>query len=103
MAKRSRKKTLGPLADQIMKAPARLGSDGRGRGGLVGYLQSLAKNDPRLYATKLLAPLLDYEPPEEVKPKKKVFRTLQEVEAEMRARGLPIPERWEFPKNPPKP
>lgn len=78
----------GALVDAILKAAERVGSDGKGRDGLQGYMIFLAKEYRKEFLA-LLAKVMELEPDQE-KPKA-VFRTREEIEAEMKARGLPIP------------
>jgi hypothetical protein len=89
LMKGSQKSEHGSGASLILEAVERVGCDGKGRDGLIGFLQSLAKNHPRQYIA-LLAKAVDQEPPKEVAPES--FRTQAEVEAEMKKRGLPIPK-----------
>lgn len=77
------------LFEANVSAAAEVGSNGKGRDGLLGYLMFLAKEYPVQYA-QLLAKAVDFEPPRKVPPK--TFRTQEEIEAEMKARGLPIPK-----------
>lgn len=86
--KGSQKNKLGSGAALILEAAEQVGSDGRGRDGLVGYLRMLAKNYPRQFIA-LLGKIVDYEPPRETTT---VLRTREEIEAEMRARGLSVPK-----------
>ena len=92
--KRSRKNQPNSGANCIFKAAfeaaKELGSDGKGRDGVAGYFRSFAKSHPVQFVA-LLAKVMDIEgPPEEVAPK--ILRTEKEVEAEMKARGLPVPK-----------
>jgi hypothetical protein len=89
--KRSRRNVRGPnqdLVEAVLKAAEQVGSDGKGRDGLQGYMIFLAKEYLPQYLA-LLAKVMELEPAQE--PPEKVFRTRAEIEAEMKARGLPIP------------
>lgn len=77
------------LAEDILNAAEDVGSDGKGRDGRLGYLKFLAEDYPVQFAG-LLDKVVDFEPPRKDPPK--IFRTQEEVEAEMKRRGLPIPK-----------
>ena len=64
-----------------------VGSDGKGRDGLLGYLTRIARRDPKTYCGLLgrLLPVDLHTRTEEAEP---VHRTIEEVDADMRARGL---------------
>jgi hypothetical protein len=74
------------LQEALLEAAQRLGRDGKGEGGLIGYLMWLARKDPKSYAMLLRALM-----PAEVKATLTVkpLLTPEEAVAEMRARGLP--------------
>jgi hypothetical protein len=92
--KRSRKNRPNSAAclvfEAILEAAKQLGSDGKGRDGVSGYLRSLARKHPARFAALLVKVLEFEEPPKADAPR--VLRTREEVEAEMRARGLPVPK-----------
>ena len=74
------------LREAILVAAQLHGSDGRGRGELVGFLQWLIKRDLRsfvgLMARCVPLNVVSTEEPE------RVFRSLEEIDADMRARGI---------------
>jgi hypothetical protein len=74
------------LQEALLEAAHRLGRDGKGQDGLIGYLMWLGRKDPKSYAM-LLRGLM----PAEVKATMtlKPLLTPEEALAEMRARGLP--------------
>jgi hypothetical protein len=79
-----------PLLGAILMAADRVGSDGRGRDGIVGYFQSLAVEHPRSFA-RLLATVLDYQlkhPPVEA-PAPKPLMTPEEILKALEDRGIP--------------
>lgn len=53
-------KTTALLKEAIIKAAQEVGSDGQGEGGLVGYCQHLATNEPKAFAG-LLGRVLPYQ------------------------------------------
>ena len=73
------------LREAIIEATERLGRNGKGEGGLVGFLMWLAREDPRSYAMLLRAGM-----PAEVRAAVTVkpVLTVGEALAEMRRRGL---------------
>jgi hypothetical protein len=75
------------LQEALLEATERLGRDGKGEGGAVGYLMWLGRKDPKSYAM-LLRGLL----PAEVKATVTVkpLLTPEEALAEMRSRGVPV-------------
>lgn len=84
------------IAALLLRVAARVGYDGRGKGERVGYFLHLLESHPRLYG-QLLGQLLDYElkNPElsDASADKRTFTTVEELEAELRRRGLPPPPR----------
>lgn len=79
-----------PLVDAILMAADRVGSDGRGRDGIVGYFRSLAVEHPRSFA-RLLATVLDHQlehPPAEA-PAPKQPMTEEEFFKALENRGIP--------------
>lgn len=75
---------------EIIAAAQEIGIDGQGTEKLRGYLKQLATRFPKTYA-HLLARVLPYQVNASVDHEHRVFRSEEEVEAEMRKRGLPIP------------
>jgi hypothetical protein len=71
----------------IIEAPARLGSDGKGKDGLVGYLMVLAAEDTRTYGALLraLLPLQTAPKPDDTI----TFRSAEELREELIKRGVP--------------
>jgi ParB-like nuclease domain len=82
----SQNKYSRDLREAVMEAAEHLGRDGKGEGGLVGYLMWLGRKDPKSYAMLLRAGM-----PAEIRATMtlKPVLTLDEAFAEMRARGLP--------------
>lgn len=72
----------------ILEAAARLGSDGKGRDGLVGFMMSVGRRHP----THLLALIGKVLPLQLQAPdfENHRFRSIEEVQAELRARGIPV-------------
>lgn len=83
-------KTTQLLKECILDAASEIGSDGQGTEELKGYLKTLALHFPKSYA-QLLARVLPYQVNVQQPREKRVFRTKEEIEDEMRARGLPVP------------
>lgn len=76
------------LKDAIVYAAQSLGEDGHGTNGLVGYLRALARAEPKAFSSLLgrVLPLtLNTTSHSEV-----VFRSVEEVRAELKARGIPV-------------
>jgi hypothetical protein len=73
------------LREALMEATERLGRDGKGEGGAVGYLMWLGRAEPKSYAMLLRAGM-----PAEIRATMtlKPMLTRDEALAEMRARGL---------------
>ena len=46
-------RTTTMLKDAILEAAHKVGEDGQGRGGTTGYLQFLASNEPKAFASLL--------------------------------------------------
>lgn len=80
-------RTTSAVAEAILSAAEQVGEDGRGENGLVGFLRKVAVTQPKTYAA-LLGRVLPYQIAEE--PPKKVFRTVEEIQEELRRSGLPI-------------
>jgi len=79
------------LREAIPEAVERLGSDGRGKDGLVGWLMQTAKRYPEAYL-KLLDRLLPIQISTEGSTAVKVTYTNKvEIVARLKERGLPIP------------
>jgi hypothetical protein len=75
------------LKDAILKAAELVGQDGRGKGGLTGYLQMLAVKEKAVYA-RLLEKVLPMQL--HVEDKTKTY-TAEEAAERLRERGLPVP------------
>ena len=74
------------LRELILEAAERLGRDGEGEGGLLGYLMSLGQAAPASFAVLLRAVLpIHINATVTHKP----VMTLEEAAAELKARGLP--------------
>jgi ParB-like nuclease domain len=82
----SRNKLSRDLREDIMEAAERVGRDGEGEGGVVGFLMWLARTEPKSYAMLLRAGM-----PAEIRATMtlKPMLTRDEALGEMRARGLP--------------
>jgi hypothetical protein len=72
--------------DAIIGAAEELGSDGKGAGGLQGYMKFLGRTDTKTFGM-LLRAAIPTQINATVEPQ--VFRTEAEIVAEMRARGIP--------------
>lgn len=88
--KGTQNKTTTILKEAIILAAALHGSDGNGTDQLVGYLLNAAEKFPKQYLS-LLGRVLPYQVNATIEDTERVYRTQEEVEAEMRRRGLPIP------------
>ena len=62
-----------------------VGSDGKGRDGLLGYLTRIARRDPKTYCG-LLGRLLPVDLRSTAKEPEKVFRSIEEEDADLRER-----------------
>jgi hypothetical protein len=84
--KGAQNKLTRELRELILEAGERLGRDGKGEGGMLGYLMYLGFEVPSSYAVLLRAVL-----PVQVNATitHKPVKTLAEVMAELNARGLP--------------
>src|SRR4051794_39940756 len=73
------------IREAILEAAHRLGSDGKGKGSVVGFLMQVGTKKPEVLAA-LLGRLVPFAV--ERQPDSSRFRTSEEVAAEMRHRGL---------------
>jgi hypothetical protein len=97
--KKGRKKTGGrkaadpnkmptTLKECILRAGEILGSDGKGKDGLTGWIIQLAVNEPRTYAM-LLGRVLPYQVETRSDVKSEiVYRSVTEIRREMASRGV---------------
>jgi hypothetical protein len=76
------------LKDAILYAAQCVGEDGKGLDGLVGYLKQIARTDPRTYAS-LLARVIPLQVTSTT-TQEVTYRSIDEVRAELAARGIPI-------------
>jgi len=90
--KGAQNKVTRELRDLILEAVDRVGSDGRGKDGRLGYLMSLATDVPSSYAV-LLRAILPVDVKATVTHRREL--TLDEAVAQLKARGLP-PELIEY-------
>jgi hypothetical protein len=78
------------LKAAILEAAHRLGSDGKGKDGVVGYLTRLAKNDIKTFVT-LLSAVLPLQAKEEARNRiDEPYPTFAEMQQRMRDRGFPM-------------
>lgn len=82
-------KTTTLLKDAIIEASVRLGRDGKGKDGTVGYLMWLARIEPAVYG-RMLEKILPMQL--EVKDTTKKTYTAEEARAALEERGLPVPQ-----------
>jgi hypothetical protein len=82
-------KTTQSLRDAILAAAAAVGADGKGAGGLVGYLKALAIKRPGLFA-----PLLSRVLPLEINQKTTEERTVVRYETVEERRAAMIAKGW---------
>ena len=68
-------------------AAEELGSDGKGAGGIKGFMKDLGRKDPRALAKVLQSRPVSNKAT--VRPPK-TYRNRNEIKAEMRARGIPF-------------
>ena len=76
------------ISDAILLAAEQVGEDGKGKGGLVGYLKRVAKKDQKAFC-----PLLGRVLPLQVQVENKTevrYKSVDEVRAELEARGISI-------------
>jgi hypothetical protein len=87
-AKGVRNRTTKLLKEAILEAATLIGQDGRGKGGLTGYLMQLAVKEKAVYA-RLLEKVL----PMQVHLEDKTVKVYSAEEAaqKLRERGLPVP------------
>jgi len=81
-------RTTVVLKDAIIYAAQCVGEDGKGLDGLVGYLKSIAKRDPKTYAS-LLARVIPLHVTS-TNSTEVTYRSVEEVKAELRSRGILI-------------
>jgi hypothetical protein len=90
------KEAILQAAQTVGKPRIKRGKDGRilkverGAGGLDGYLEHLALNEPRVFGG-LLNRILPVSIKAEVTDKK-VYKTFDQLRAELKARGIPVDE-----------
>ncbi len=79
------------LKEAIIEAAQRVGSDLKGKDGLVGYLMRLGQDDTKTFGTLLCAVLplqINWRPEIEENSEAGTF---EEAEAHLRSRGIPVP------------
>lgn len=78
------------VKEAIVLAAEQVGSDGNGKGGLIGYLRAQARRYPEEYL-KLLARLMPYQlvGPNDSAPVVKVELSLIEMQRRLEERGIP--------------
>jgi hypothetical protein len=81
-------RTTTVLKDAILYAAQKVGEDGRGLNGLVGYLTNIARTDPRTFAA-LLARVIPLHVTN-TNTAEVTYRSVDEVKAELAARGIVI-------------
>lgn len=80
------------LKDAILMAGEASGSDGRGKDGLIGYLQWLSRREPAVYG-RLLEKLLPYQlTGKDGGPVQMEYRTKADVIERLKEKGLPVPQ-----------
>lgn len=79
------------LKEAIVLAASNVGDKLENNRGLMAFLENCAQRFPKSYM-HLLARVLPYQVNASVDHEHRVFRTEQEVEEEMRKRGIPIPK-----------
>jgi hypothetical protein len=82
-----RQQPPGNLVEAFILAATQVGEDGHGRGGIDGYFLRLLKKCPAGFLL-LLDPAIESDVTTSVDWKNKPYPTLDEVEAEMRKRGI---------------
>lgn len=83
------------LKDAIIMAAEQCGEDGKGKDQLVGYLKRLARNYPKTFAA-LLGRVLPMQITGKIEGEATLhvkYKSVEEVKAELKERGLPIPDR----------
>lgn len=78
------------LQETILLAAANVGADGKGKGELLGYLESAARRYPKQYLG-LIAKVMPTKFEGTVN-KNHTFGTKEEVVDELKRRGLPVPQ-----------
>lgn len=86
--KGKRNKTTIMLKEAILEAAALVGSNGKGKDGLVGYLENLARTHKPVYA-RLLEKVLPMQL--HIKERSNALLTPEEAIERLRERGLPVP------------
>jgi hypothetical protein len=75
------------VKDAIVGAAEELGSDGKGKGGLQGYMKFLVREEPKTFGM-LIRAVIPTQINATVRPPR-VYRSADEIKAEMTARGIP--------------
>ena len=75
------------LRECVLMAGEIVGSDGKGRDGLLDYLVRIARRDPKTFCG-LLGRLLPVDLHTKAEEPERTFRTIEEVRAEMLQRGM---------------
>ena len=79
------------LKEAITMAAEKVGSDNKGKDGLVGYLSWLSRKEPAVFG-RLLEKLLPYQlTGKDGGPVQLEYKTKQELAQRMKERGLPVP------------
>jgi hypothetical protein len=85
----SRNKVTTALKEAILLAAANVGRDGKGRDGLVGYLEKLARTEPRSFAS-LLGRVVPLHIVGGVDHTHRLYNSKEEVIAALKEKGLPV-------------
>lgn len=81
------------VREALVEAAERIGSDGKGRDGLVGYLVRMAYKRPDNFDAMLMRMIpLNLPGADGAGAVAQEFRTAEEVRRAMRERGLPVPQ-----------
>jgi hypothetical protein len=83
-------KTSRILREAVLMAAEKVGSDGKGKDGLIGFLEKHARKNPELFFGLLARIIPLPSAPSEDRPEGPVFLTREEVLARLRARGIPV-------------
>lgn len=85
--KGARNRLTREVAEAIIAAAEEIGSNGRGKGGVQGYMKFLGRREPRIFGM-LLRAVMPLQINANVR-QSQVYKTPEEIRAAMHARGIP--------------
>jgi hypothetical protein len=78
------------LREAILLAAEAVGSNGRGKDGLMGYLINAARTEPKSFLT-LLGRIIPLQVAGQSDEPEVIYRTIEQLQAVLAEKGLPVP------------